>query len=254
MILARRMLVIGIPLVVGGLFTIALRAVAIGAPLMLLALGLIVVGTKFVTRASAISTEFLKVLIAPLLLFVSGAAFTLFLDNGTARVISLVAVCAFLAVFFENVFRYYYAPRAYQPYALEHLSNSLNTIIAFLAGSSLYALMTLLSVKVWMLSAFAVLVFTLLVVQSRWTHGIETNASLSYIIVFDILILEVFWAIAFLPVNFYVHAFMLALAHYSLWGIFQAKLKGTLDRSLVFRYSAVSILLLFMVIATSPWT
>jgi uncharacterized membrane protein len=110
-----------------------------------------------------------------------------------------------------------------------------------------------LNFQIWLLSLILVAFLSLLILQSFWANKLKTKIRFIYLLILNIIILEIFWGLFFLPTNFYVNSLILTIFFYFSWGIFKSKLKEKLDKRSLQRYLIISIILLLLAIMTSSW-
>ena len=90
--------------------------------------------------------------------------------------------------------------------------------------------------------------------ESFWLNQIKNRYKIVYLIIANIIILEFFWALSFLPNNFYVNGIILTIIFYIIWGILRIKLLEQINNKIVWRYLIIGFVLLLFTIITSPWT
>ncbi|MCX6741197.1 MAG: hypothetical protein NTY61_02250, partial [Candidatus Parcubacteria bacterium] len=102
--------------------------------------------------------------------------------------------------------------------------------------------------------ALAILaVVTLLTYQTMWISGIVLNKSWLYLVVTDLLIVELFWASVFLPNTYYVKALLIVVAYYLLVNLSRNHLLGLLTKTMVWRYLVIGGIILGVVLGTAQW-
>jgi len=142
----------------------------------------------------------------------------------------------------------------YQPFSFENLSAFFNLIIFVLTVIDLTAFNVFLNLPIWLLSLLFLLMLTVLLDQALWVNKINNNLKYIYLLIVDLIILEVYWAMSFLPSNFYANSIIISLVFYLTWGIFKAKLTDRLTKKILLSYVAISLTLLFIIVITSHWT
>ncbi len=213
----------------------------------------LIVFLKFLIDGKFISQEFWWLAILPLLLFYDTVSFLFLIGSDFIRHIVIVIFVLILMLYLENIFLYFHRPIKYKPFSLENLSAFLIILVFFLTAINLNAFYIFLSLPLWLISLILLTITCLLLCQAFWINKIKNNFKFVYLIIINIIILELFWALAFLPTNFYVNGIILTILFYFIWGIFKIKLVSKLEKKNIWRYLIISSILLILVIITSPW-
>ncbi len=208
---------------------------------------------KILIKEKFFSRTFFYLALLPVLLFYANVGLLLMLSSSLLKHVFVVFFALLLILYLENIFIFFYRPYNYQPYALENLSAFFNLLIFFFLIINLNAFNVFLNLPVWLLSIILILVTSLILSQSFWINKIRLNIKFAYLLIINIIILEFFWALAFLPTNFYVNAIILTIALYLIWGLLKAKLNEQLSKKIILRYVFISTILLFIVIITASW-
>ncbi|MCX6745872.1 MAG: hypothetical protein NTX00_02510 [Candidatus Parcubacteria bacterium] len=213
----------------------------------------LIIVLKYLIPEKFLSRDFWYLAILPLLLFLTTTAFLLLLSSNSVRNLIIFIFALFFGIYLENIFLFFYRPTLYQSNSQENISVLFCLLIFFLLAIDLNSFNVFLNIPIWILSLILTLIVTILVLQIFWSNKIKSNFKFLYLIIFDIVILEVFWVLAFLPTNFYVVSIIITIIFYLLWGIFKAQLTDKLNQKLVWRYLIISGILLFFIIITSNW-
>jgi hypothetical protein len=96
-------------------------------------------------------------------------------------------------------------------------------------------------------------ILSIMLWQLWWILKIKDKLKLLYLIAIIIIVLEFFWALSFLPSNFYILTIILTVIYYFLIGILRAKMSGELDKKIFMRYALISGILILMILITSRW-
>jgi len=209
---------------------------------------------KFLIKEKIYSRDFIYLSILPFLLFYSTLGFLFLLGSDIFRHVVIVILTLILIIYLENIFSFFHRPALYQPFSLENLTALLNLLIFFLATIDLNALATFLNLPIWLLSIILIAVTSLLLYQMFWINKIKAGRKTIFLLIINIVILESFWAFAFLPASFYVSSIILTIIYYLLSGLFKAKLSAKLDKKNILWYLIISLILLLIIIITSSWT
>ena len=193
-------------------------------------------------------------LITPLILLFSSTLFVAFLKTKTLKYFIVLVLAVFLAVFLETLFLSLYKPDRYQIGSLENISGYLNLISLFFLVSGLYGLLIFLVIPLWILALVLLVVSALLTYEIMAVSEILFSKSWSYIIIFSLILLELFWVISFLPTSVYVNGLIIALAYYVMAGLSRNWLLGNLEKSVIKRYLLVSLVCFIVILITAKWS
>jgi hypothetical protein len=252
--LSRKILVILIPVLCGLVLEVGLFLIDWVYLLLLLAVVILLIGSKLIIKDKLRSKEYWYFSLTPALLLLNIYLLILFVQNAMFRQTLLVFAVLVLILYFENIFLYYYWPAKYQPYSIENMSRNYNLISVFMFSVCLYGYLILLDIPIFLLSIILVLFIMLVAKQSMWSNKIENAHSTIYIVILSLIIFEFFWALAFLPISFYVNGFILTLIYYLLFEIFKDKLiDNSLDRRLIVRVIVIFVICLAAALISSRW-
>jgi len=209
---------------------------------------------KILIEEKIFSKDFFYLSLLPFLLVFSTIGFLILLNIAILRHAVIVVFVIILGIYLENIFVFFNQPQKYLSYSLENLSAFINLLVFFLTLIYLNAFSIFLNLPIWLLSLILIVITALLLLQSFWINKINDYYKFVYLIIINVVVLEFFWALSFLPTNFYVISIFLAIIYYLIFGIFKAKLNKKLDKKLIMRYIVISSILIFTIILTSPWT
>ncbi|MFH0820010.1 MAG: hypothetical protein V1892_03185 [bacterium] len=197
--------------------------------------------------------EFINFLLPTLFLNLGSIIFLIFLPVGLFR--HLVALfTAFLSfLFFKSLFLYFFRPEEYQARSLENVSLYLSLITFYFFSSSFLGLIIFADFLLWQALLIYLAVTFLLVWQVFWVHQFEVKNSWYYIFILCLLAGEFFWAINFLPLNFYVGGLLLAVIYYLFFSLSRRQLTGALEKKIVWHYLLLSLAIILIILATAEW-
>lgn len=249
----RHLAAIAFPLAMGACYAAAFTWVLAALWWYLGAAALLVIGLVVVIRPSVFTAEFWLLAIAPLTFTYSYMAFLLFLGNPATRVALIVIGLLFTGIYLHVVYVLGHEPSKYQQGSVEVLSSYLNLLSLFCFSVVAYGLLVFLTIPLWLLTLLLSVHLALLFVQSFWAHHISKRFAFSAGVVLLAVLIELFWALAYIPIHFFVHGSLFALAYYELWGMTKAHAKQQLTRALAMRYAAIGAALAAAIIITTNW-
>ncbi|MFA5187852.1 MAG: hypothetical protein WC460_00645 [Patescibacteria group bacterium] len=211
------------------------------------------IALKYLIKGKLLSFEFLYLSLLPFLFLITTVFFLFILNDNWIRHAIIASFVIISGFYLENIFLYFNQPDVYQLETLENFSSFLILIIFFLLAVNLNSLSVFINLPLWLLSIILLICLTLLLLAGFWFGKLKHELKTVYLLIINIIILEVFWGLSFLPTNFYVSSIILTIFFYFSWGIIKAKLHDELDRKNIWRYLAISSILIFLIIITSSW-
>jgi hypothetical protein len=221
--------------------------------LVIFLLAILLTSLKLLIAERVRSRNFWALAVLPILLYLLTCDYILMLGFGALRYAIIILFAFVLYAYLENLFLFYYNRAAYQVNSLENIAIFYNILLFFVLALDLNASGILLNPPLWLLSLVLVFVAFLMLSQLWWILKIKNKLKLLYLIIAVIIILEFFWALSFLPSNFYVLAIFLAIIYYFMMIVFKSKMLGELDKKLFLRYTLISGLLILITLITSHW-
>lgn len=197
--------------------------------------------------------EFINFLLPSLLLNASAFVFIIFLPESLLRHLAILLISILSFLFFKNIFLYFYRPEEYQAHSLENISLPLSLMTLYFFSAGFLGLIIFADFLLWQaLLAYLAVVF-LLARQIFWIYKFEIKISWLFVFVLCLVMGEFFWAINFLPLNFYVNGLILAVVYYLFFSLSRRWLKGDLEKKIIWQYLIFSLLIIIIILATAEW-
>jgi len=251
--LFKRLLVFICPsLIILGLESLFLNIelIYIIAPILFL---IILISLKLLIKAKFYSRDFWEFFILPFLFFITLSSVLFIVGSDWFRHILIFIFAFIFGLYLENIFIFFYRPLQYQALSFENFFSFLNIIVFFLTVISLNAFGIFLNAPLYLASIILIVVNSLLILQSFWANKIRNRLKLFYLLILNLIVLELFWCINFLPANFYVNSAIITILFYFIWEIFKAKLNEKFEIKFIWRFALMTLFLLLLVIITSRW-
>lgn len=218
----------------------------------------------FVSLAIASSFLFLLFLLGkevrlfwPLLIFfplviASINFFLIFTKSQSVKIIFIFVASLFAYLFLTTVFRFLYEPRKYPPYSLENFSFSLSFIDGFLFFSIIFALITFFNLSLTKSLFFVFCLGLGLTIFVLWT--IKLSVSKTHIFIVSLILLELFYALTFLPTSFYINSLVLTTLFFLMINLVIKKSKeGILASGVVGKHIFFASLALILIMLVAQW-
>ncbi|MBI5621948.1 hypothetical protein HY933_03745 [Candidatus Falkowbacteria bacterium] len=197
--------------------------------------------------------EFWRFLITPGLFVVAVYFFLLLLERPASRQFIIIGSVILLTIILQNLFDRFYRGARYPANSFESISGNVNSLSLFLLVAVAYGLLTFLDLPVWLLVGPLLVVATLLSYQTMWISGLELKQSWLYVLILDVIVVEMFWALLFLPNTFYVKALSLTAVYYVVINLSRNSLIDILNRTMIVRYVLTGGVVLGLILLTAQW-
>ncbi len=205
------------------------------------------------TRAK-LNKNFFNFLISPFLFLLSGFLFLGFIDRPIIRELVVIFLTLGSAAFMRQLIIITFHKYQYKNHSLSTISKMLNTTTIFFWFSGVFDLSILLKVPYIILLATTILVVYLLTYQFFIINKIKSMASVWFVPVITLIMLEVFLALAWLPNLSVAKALLVTSVYYFFTGVAQHFLLATLNKKVYWRYGAVVIFIWLVVLLTARWS
>lgn len=190
-------------------------------------------------------------LISPAFLFLGVISFIVFIKSIILVHLTILFFAVFYFLFLEGLFSYFYKKESY---FLENIFTITNFIALFLIYSALFSLLSLFNFSLWKISLLFIFFTYLSNHQLLHVYRIKEEVNYFYNVVITMVMAESFWAVVFLPTNFYVNAIVLLGVYYAILGIGHFYLEKSLNKVRVIRHITISLLIIILSLLTARWT
>jgi len=197
--------------------------------------------------------EFWRFLISPGFFIFSVYLFLLIIESSFWRHFIIIAANLLLILILQNLFDRFYRASDYPVHSFESISGNINSLSLFLLIVSFGALITFLDMAVWQLALLLLFSVTLLTYQTMWLAGLAIRCFWLYLIIINLIVLEIFWVWQFLPNTFYVKALTVTIVYYLAVNLSRNQLLGLLNKKMLQRYLTVGAAVLILVLLTAQW-
>ncbi|GEM_PF-5049815 len=183
---------------------------------------------------------------------VGGMAFFLVLESVIGKVAVALASGILVAVFAEQLYRWFYAPVRIPSYTLDVTTSLMDVCAIFFCAADAIGLRIFLAVPRWALAPLFGIIAGTLYAIARWIKG-ENRTLLVPTLLVGLLFGELLWAILLLPSSFMVGGALLAIMWYVTGGVLRTTEAGLPLRRVLPRYIVVGIGLIATVVLSARW-
>lgn len=186
------------------------------------------------------------------LLFLNSTLFYSLLITKIIFVTPIYFLCSYIIYkYFKNVYYCLSRNQAYKKADLENISSYGNLILVFFFFSGIFGLSSFLGISAWVLAIAIVPFISLIIYQVLWINGVGYKQSLLFMILGAFIILELAWAIFFLPYTNISLGLILTICYYVYIGLTRFYLKGNLENKIINRYLIVGVASIIIIILSS---
>lgn len=189
----------------------------------------------------------------PIIFAFSGLALFLFFEGSTEKIIMGLVTALGVFLFAEHQFAYLHTPPLYKPYSLENLSLVLNVLTVFFLAAASNGLMIFLNIPL-ILTGLIFFILNLFVVYNMlWISKVEHSRAIAYALGGAVILSELYAAVSYLPISFYVSAAVITVFFYVYQGLCRAHLLDKLTRPIMVRYVSLGSIIALVVLSTAKW-
>lgn len=191
---------------------------------------------------------------APMVILLLGTySFLLIQENVWLKLAGLVVAVICFFLFEKNIAVFLFQPSRYIPYSLEHISIYCTMVAAFFCYVSVAMLGQLHLARLRYLFMIIAGLTAIMVWQNFWIQKINWGKMSRFIVIISLAVTEVFAALYFWPVSFFVVGCLLTLMLYLILHLSRHFLMQTLTKRLTWRYSFISLAATIFILATAQW-
>ncbi len=160
---------------------------------------------------------------------------------------------AVLYLYFRFAYYFLLQPLGYKIASIENVSQYTNFLIFFFFAAGLYGFQAFLNMPGWLIAFSVALLSILICYQLLWANKFNIRENTIYIFLPSLILAELAWAIAFLPLNNNIAGFTLAIFYYMIIGLMRQELLKTLDRSRTALYVGFGLASIVIIMLTARW-
>jgi hypothetical protein len=213
---------------------------------------LIFYALKGFTKKSQDIKDWWNYMILPCLFFSSTVGISVILTSGLLMHFLFFFCLVFVYSYFKNVF-YLMADKNNNKGLLENVSFYGNFIIIYFFASMFFGLKAYLNISINLIVMAFIPIALLSAYQVFWHSGIGIKKMLIFVVLICMILTEIIWASAFLPLNHFILGFLTAIAFYITVGLLKFYLRGVLVYKNIKLYLLFGLSSLFLIMLTARW-
>ncbi len=184
---------------------------------------------------------------------VFGFIYTLILENSLFINLFLVFWSLIYFVYWEAVFHHFYQTQKRSILEMKNIILYLNMIIVFIYSALLVNLNIFLSLDWYWVLLIAFFVNLSLLINFFLFNDWPPGKNKLTIVILDLILLQILGAAIYLPISFYVVAFIVSLGYYWLTSFYLLSVSNGLSYVKLIKYLAFGFIIALLVILTSFW-
>ncbi len=203
--------------------------------------------------ASQVDKEWWNYLILPAVMSSVVMAYSVFLSSKTVIQLLFALNLVFLYLYLRHIYYYLLSPSQYEIFSIENISSYVSWLSFFLLSATIYGLQSFLNLPIFRLVLIVLAVAALIVYQIIWVNKIDFKKGLPYILIICLILVELCWAISFLPFNYNISGLCLAICFYAIIGLVKNYLLDKLNAARVKMYLILGLVSLLLILFTARW-
>lgn len=156
-------------------------------------------------------------------------------------------------IYLLNLYYNFYRPEKYQERSLFNINGTIQTLVFFYAAALYFGFIFYLDIQSWYLIIPFLLIVVTLFLQNLFVHKIQVRPNILFIIALVIIILELIFALSWLPTLYYINACVLTVFFYALSNLGIASMNREISRSQISTYFVLCGGMLLLVLSTAFW-
>ncbi|MCX6792510.1 MAG: hypothetical protein NTY12_00620 [Candidatus Falkowbacteria bacterium] len=148
----------------------------------------------------------------PLIFTFSALAYSLVISSPSVVISIITFTFVVLVIYWRLVYIYAFKHPAYHPFSLERFFYYLSFISIFFFTAAAYGIKTFLDIPLWQLASVFLLFELILIYLWSWINKLDWSAAWPYSVALLFMVLELFFVMTLLPLNFNISGFIVASA------------------------------------------
>lgn len=216
---------------------------------------LIITAARKMVKHSLIDKAWWNIVILPVIFSNSLAVYSVLLPKTNWVLLQFLVFLniVFLFFYFRAIYYYLILPSAEKRIGLENISLYGNFLSLLFVSSAIYGFQSFLNTPIWILILAFLVLSGLLIYQIFWSNKIAIQKGFVYILICCFVLTELAWSIFYLPFNFNIAGFILAIDCYILIGLVRAYLQNRLNNRTIKLYLGLGLFSILVILFTARW-
>jgi hypothetical protein len=214
---------------------------------LIISIILIFLSVKAITREKIFSAKFLWLFFVPAFFLVSSTAYALIFPEKFFVHLIFFIQFLFLFYFLKNL------SGKIKDAFLENVSYWGNFLSLFFCFSFLFGIKIFIGLSVVYSTLGFLLAILLVLYETFWANKIARSEALIFLFLIPLILIQLSWALYFLPLNHNVSGMILVIGYYSLVGMTKPLLRGSLSKRMIKFYLIGGLASIIMLLLTAKW-
>lgn len=198
--------------------------------------------------------EFYIFLSTTLILIISTFLFVFFMDSPSIRLATIIIISILIGFYLNNIFLFLYSPQSYPPYSLENITTYFNMVSFFFLMSSFFSLAILLGISILLLLIPTFVITVVLTLLTQMVNKVDLAKTRFFLSILSLTMVELFWAIHYLPTNFFINGVVLTIIYYMFMVLGLDYLTGKIEKTVVKRTLLIGCFMIILILVFAQWT
>ena len=220
----------------------------LGANIFILALSI-----WYLARGSIFYKNFLHYSILPLCLIISSSVYGILVSDSLRGQILDILITILNYIGLRSLYFYFEKSEIYKVYLMNNFFSYAGFLIIFFSSSAIFGLVSFLNIEIWPLLFLLTFVIALVLFQYYLIYDIDRKRSFPFILLASLSLLEISWAVSFLPLNYTVAGLTISVFYYMASGLTKYFMQGNLNKGIIKFYLLFGSISIFILLLTSRW-
>ncbi|MBI4812439.1 hypothetical protein HY798_03315 [Candidatus Falkowbacteria bacterium] len=204
-------------------------------------------------RTSLVDKKWWNFFLLPAIFITSLAAYSLISSSKFLVQILFAVNVIFLYFYCRSIYYFLLQPTLFKEAAFENIYSYGNFLAFFFLSAVAYGLQSVLNLPVWPLIIIIYPLFLALTHGAMWASGAREKGGVIYTLINCLVLIELWWSISFLPLNYNVAALILSICYYMSVSLIRLYLLGGLNKKMARLYLIFGFSSIFLVLLTARW-
>jgi len=188
-----------------------------------------------------------------LLLVLSSILFLLILENTYLRYILIILVSGAITFYLQLIFGYLYSSHKYQPFSLNRFFEYSSLLIIFFTSVGLLALNIFLYFSFWLTGLILAVLAVILILQNLEINKLDLKKYYYFPFILFIIIFELSALLTWLPINYYLKGFLIAILYFLFLNLMNRSLKNNWNKKAIFWMIIIVTVVVVILMFTTRW-
>jgi len=204
-------------------------------------------------RKTEIKENFFDYFIIPSLLTSSIIAYSVFVKEGFFLHLLFVVHFFLIYIYFKIIYNYLLKKSSYIESSLSNFFLYGNFLVIFFIGSSAFAFQSFIDISAWVIMIIIIFIIAIILFEILKINNIDKEKIFFYVAIGSLIIAEIYWALSYMPFNYNILGFLLAVCYYVLSDLTRITLKNNISKIVVRRYVIFSLISIIIILLTATW-